>query len=476
MNVAGRNSASNSARTRRYMSSPRTVGRRADDPGQQPVLERVQPRLRLARGSLRAAAPRPVPPGRLPLGCPPRLASGPPAAGGRRRPCRRPVRVGRAARAAGAVAGPVVVAVPFHPAVEDSNGSMMPARRVKRHDLLGSHAGPARLPRSCDLAALASHDQAISSRPRFSVCPAWSMTDMPAGGLGGRSRQRQPGRRRLTAHGCCGAGAPQRPSCSLRIGDVRRCAVRRANVGDPAALITATDAVRCSANHTEDLVWRSRAAAPSAARLGVELPSRRPLKVKSRRARGLRRALQAPRATPTTRLPRDGCPADGCRLASAAVPGARHRGDPRVLDKRVPEVDRDKVRLDVEVDGNVVTIVERRPPWREDFGTEWSATPVARLRYTAKTGPWTSYAMNASQRWQKYGFLGPASRVEALLAELDRDPAGSSGADLPLGAATLAGAPSPSSGALCGPGRAVGLARPSRLVPRMPLFTANWMP
>ncbi len=37
--------------------------------------------------------------------------------------------------------------------------------------------------------------------------------------------------------------------------------------------------------------------------------------------------------------------------------------------------------MEFEIRGNSVTIIERRPPWREDFGPEWSRLTVAQLRY-----------------------------------------------------------------------------------------------
>ena len=85
---------------------------------------------------------------------------------------------------------------------------MMPARRVRRNDPLGWHAGPARLPRSCDLAARSSHDQAISSAPPLQRVPC-PVDDRRAGwGLGGRAGPEVAARgRRLTVDGRCGAGA-----------------------------------------------------------------------------------------------------------------------------------------------------------------------------------------------------------------------------------------------------------------------------
>jgi len=50
---------------------------------------------------------------------------------------------------------------------------------------------------------------------------------------------------------------------------------------------------------------------------------------------------------------------------------------------------RSDVRIEHSVRGNAITIVERRPPWRDDLGSEWSSTKVAQLRYDGTN--WTLY-------------------------------------------------------------------------------------
>ncbi|MCB1258230.1 MAG: hypothetical protein KDB26_14055 [Microthrixaceae bacterium] len=47
---------------------------------------------------------------------------------------------------------------------------------------------------------------------------------------------------------------------------------------------------------------------------------------------------------------------------------------------RLPERARDQIRYEIDVDDRAVTILECRPPWRADFGTEWTRFPIARLR------------------------------------------------------------------------------------------------
>jgi hypothetical protein len=56
---------------------------------------------------------------------------------------------------------------------------------------------------------------------------------------------------------------------------------------------------------------------------------------------------------------------------------------------RVPEPARHQVRVECQVAPRHLTIIERRAPWREDFGPEWTTFPIARLRYTAADKLWT---------------------------------------------------------------------------------------
>ncbi len=92
----------------------------------------------------------------------------------------------------------------------------------------------------------------------------------------------------------------------------------------------------------------------------------------------------------------------------------------RFCDKRNPPEFRDVMRLEVNVRGNTVTILDRRPPW-EGPGA-WDVSEVARLRYTAKTGLWMLYWSDRDGRWHRYWNFEPTPRVDKLLAEIERDP------------------------------------------------------
>jgi len=48
---------------------------------------------------------------------------------------------------------------------------------------------------------------------------------------------------------------------------------------------------------------------------------------------------------------------------------------------RVPADERDHHQIAYTIQGNAITILERRPPAYPELGPAWSATPVARLRH-----------------------------------------------------------------------------------------------
>ena len=63
----------------------------------------------------------------------------------------------------------------------------------------------------------------------------------------------------------------------------------------------------------------------------------------------------------------------------------------RFCDEQIPEDAREQTRLEASVEGTRITIKERRPPWREDLGRDWTSQPIAQLRYDSKTRSWALY-------------------------------------------------------------------------------------
>ena len=87
------------------------------------------------------------------------------------------------------------------------------------------------------------------------------------------------------------------------------------------------------------------------------------------------------------------------RLALPELDVARVR---RWCAARVPEHARHQVRVECEIAPRHLTILERRAPWHEDLGPEWTTLPIARLRYTAADKSWTLYWRDRNLRFHNY--------------------------------------------------------------------------
>lgn len=96
----------------------------------------------------------------------------------------------------------------------------------------------------------------------------------------------------------------------------------------------------------------------------------------------------------------------------------------RWCEQRVLPHVRDQVRVDCDAGPRHLTIVECRPPWREDMGTEWTRFPIARLRYAKAAGKWSLYWRDRHLRFHVYDRIAPSPHVDDLLQEIDRDPTG----------------------------------------------------
>jgi hypothetical protein len=70
----------------------------------------------------------------------------------------------------------------------------------------------------------------------------------------------------------------------------------------------------------------------------------------------------------------------------------------RFAQGRVPPRARYQVRLEVDVRGHAVTIVERRAPWSPTVGPDWTSHAIAQLRFNRGTRLWSLYWRDASER------------------------------------------------------------------------------
>ncbi|HWY00575.1 MAG TPA: IS30 family transposase, partial [Mycobacterium sp.] len=84
----------------------------------------------------------------------------------------------------------------------------------------------------------------------------------------------------------------------------------------------------------------------------------------------------------------------GCDHDSMAAGGLPELDVARVqrwCADKVPGHARGEIRIECDVAPRYLTICECRPPWREDFGPDWTRFPIARLHYTKSSGLWTLY-------------------------------------------------------------------------------------
>ena len=95
----------------------------------------------------------------------------------------------------------------------------------------------------------------------------------------------------------------------------------------------------------------------------------------------------------------------------------------RWCEARTPPEMRTQLRVECDVAPRHLTIVDCRPPWREEAGPDWTRFAVARLRYTASTREWTLYWPDRNERFHRYEDLPASTRVDDLLAEIESDPA-----------------------------------------------------
>ncbi|HEX9774737.1 MAG TPA: DUF3024 domain-containing protein [Actinomycetota bacterium] len=91
-------------------------------------------------------------------------------------------------------------------------------------------------------------------------------------------------------------------------------------------------------------------------------------------------------------------------------------------NESLPERAIGQIRYEMDVDPRAITLRECRPPWREDFGPEWTRMAIARLRYAAAKAEWTLYWCDRNEKSHVYDLVEPSQDVDALLAEVDADP------------------------------------------------------
>lgn len=85
-----------------------------------------------------------------------------------------------------------------------------------------------------------------------------------------------------------------------------------------------------------------------------------------------------------------------------AVPEEIRRRLTRWCADRIPERERDHRQVGYSITGDDVVVSERRAPRFPELGSEWTNTPLARLKRSDDGTGWTLYRP-AGDRWQPTG-------------------------------------------------------------------------
>lgn len=95
----------------------------------------------------------------------------------------------------------------------------------------------------------------------------------------------------------------------------------------------------------------------------------------------------------------------------------------RWCETQVPADMRHRIRIEHQVRGRTVTLLEVRPPAEGD-ATGWPDMEFARLKYDEGTEAWTLYWFDRNSRAHYYDLIDRHQPLDRLLAEIDADPTG----------------------------------------------------
>ncbi len=103
---------------------------------------------------------------------------------------------------------------------------------------------------------------------------------------------------------------------------------------------------------------------------------------------------------------------------------ARVRGWVQARNDALPARARGEIRYELDVAERHLTVVECRPPWRPEPGTEWTRFPIVRFHYAKARRDWSTYYRDRNLTFHRYDPLAPSASIEELLAAVDADTTG----------------------------------------------------
>lgn len=106
-------------------------------------------------------------------------------------------------------------------------------------------------------------------------------------------------------------------------------------------------------------------------------------------------------------------------LSDLQLAEVRRLFDPLCVPDSRPRV-ASLLRYGYRLDGPSIIYFESRPDWTG--GPEWVEHPIAKFRFTKRTGLWSLYCQLSDLKWHGYEPLPHAGSLAELVSEVEADP------------------------------------------------------
>ena len=90
----------------------------------------------------------------------------------------------------------------------------------------------------------------------------------------------------------------------------------------------------------------------------------------------------------------------------------------------LPDRARGQIRYELDVAVRHVTLLECRPPWRAEYGPEWTRFPIVRFHYAAARREWAIYWRDRNLKFHRFDLVEPSRHIAELLDAVDNDRTG----------------------------------------------------
>lgn len=90
--------------------------------------------------------------------------------------------------------------------------------------------------------------------------------------------------------------------------------------------------------------------------------------------------------------------------------------------RRSPANLSNEIRTTYDVKNHSVEVYEERPGWKNK--NKWTRMGIAKFKYVRRIVKWKLYWMRQDLKWHSYEPFPASTRLESLVAEVDKDPHG----------------------------------------------------